>query len=127
MRDDCRVRPTAILFMLGVLLLIAAVPAAAFAAPSVSVSPKRVPRGGTLVVTGKGWPRNVRVQLLIGPPRSEADHVAWARTGGAGTFRRSITIGARARTGPAVLLACRRECRDKASVTFRIFAPALTG
>lgn len=79
------------------------------------------------MVTGKGWPRNVRVQLLIGPPRSEADHVAWARTGGAGTFRRSLTIGTRARTGPAVLLACRRECRDKASATFRIFAPALTG
>lgn len=118
-------RARVLLAPLTVLLLVAAIPAPAAAAPKVSVSPKSVPRGGTLVVTGKGWPKNVRVQLLIGPPRSEADPVGFARTDGAGRFRRALTVGRAA--GPAVLLGCRRECRDKASATFRVFAVSFTG
>lgn len=118
-------RARALLLAITALLLVAAMPTLASAAPSVSLSPKSIPRGGALVVTGKGWPKNVRVQLLIGPPRSEADPVGSARTDGSGRFRRTLTVDRAA--GPAVLLGCRRECRDKASATFRVFAVSFTG
>lgn len=110
---------------LAVVLLLVAGAAPSAAAPSVSVSPKSLPRGGTLAVTGRGWPGNVRVQLLIGPPRSEADPVGLARTDGRGRFRRTLSV--HRAPGPAVLLGCRRECRDKASASFRVFAVAFTG
>lgn len=106
--------------LLGVVVLVPC--AAAAAAPSVSVSPTTVQRGGVLAVTGRGWPHGVRVELLVGPPRSEASHVAWVTTTGAGTLRGAITIAARASTGPFVLLACRNSCRIKTQASFRIVA-----
>lgn len=114
-----------LLVLLTVTLLVPVLAAPASAARSVSVSPKSIPRGGTLVVTGRGWPKNVSVQLLIGPPRSEADPVGSARTDGSGRFRRALRVDRAA--GPAVLLGCRRECRDKAAATFRVFAVSFTG
>lgn len=90
------------------------------AAPSVRVSPAVVQRGQRITVTGRNWPRNVIVDLLIGPPRSEADRVGRARTTSAGTFRRHLRIASRTAPGRWVLLACRRECRIKAVRSFRV-------
>lgn len=99
--------------------LLSAAPAPA-AAPSVSVSPTAVKRGGTLIVTGRHWAPRSRVELLIGPPRSEASHVAWATASTAGIVRARIPIARHAHTGRFVLLACRRSCRIKAQASFRI-------
>ena len=88
--------------------------------PTVRVTPATIERGHAITVTGRHWPRHVRVQLLIGPPRSEADPVGSVRTSSRGSFRRTLTIPARSRIGRRVLLACRRECRVKASAVFRV-------
>jgi hypothetical protein len=85
-----------------------------------------VVRGGSILVTGRHWAPRATVQLLIGPPRSEADPVGSVRTTAAGTFRRRLPIAAGARPGRYVLLACRRSCRVKASATLRILAPGFT-
>jgi len=62
------------------------------------------------------------VQLLIGPPRSEAEHVATARTTSSGTFRRTFVppAWAQERLGRWIVLACRRDCRVKATASFRL-------
>ncbi|MFP5364331.1 MAG: hypothetical protein ACLGI5_16550 [Thermoleophilia bacterium] len=88
--------------------------------PSVSIAPSLVQRGERITVTGRNWPRNVIVDLLIGPPRSEADRVGRARTTSAGTFRRHLRIASKTAPGRWVLLACRRECRVKAIRSFRV-------
>jgi hypothetical protein len=88
--------------------------------PSVLITPSTVRRGGRITVTGHGWPRHVIVELLIGPPRSEADAVArvWTTTGG--TFRRYLRIAPATAPGRWVLLGCRRECRIKAVRSFQV-------
>lgn len=91
-------------------------------APSVSVSPTSVVPGHSVLVTGRHWPRRVRVELLIGPPQSEASHVAWVTTTSSGTLRKRLAIARRAATGRFVLLACRRSCRVKVQASFRIVA-----
>jgi hypothetical protein len=96
--------------------------AVAAVAPSVSVSPTIVLRGDSLTVTGRHWPRRTRVELLIGPPRSEASHVAWVTTTSSGALRKRLPIARRGATGRFVLLACRRSCRVKAQASFRIVA-----
>lgn len=108
-------------------VLVAVVPAiddasSTTAQPAVRVSPASVARGHAITVTGKHWPRRVTVQLLIGPPQSEAEPVATARTTSTGTFRRRFVPPPyiQARLGRWVLLACRRECRVKATATFRL-------
>jgi len=90
------------------------------AAPSVRVAPAVVQRGQRITVTGRNWPRNVTVDLLIGPPRSEADPVGRALTTSSGTFRRYLRIASTTAPGRWVLLACRRECRVKAVRSFRV-------
>ena len=92
----------------------------ATAAPSVRIAPAVVQRGQRITVTGRNWPRNVVVDLLIGPPRSEADQVGRARTTSTGTFRRYLRIASRTAPGRWVLLGCRRECRVKAVRSFRV-------
>ncbi len=111
-----------LLCVVGAALLLPVTTGAVSTAPSVSVSPKIVLRGGSLVVTGRHWPHRARVELLIGPPRSEADHVAWVTTTSSGTLRKRLPISRHAATGRFVLLACRRSCRVKAQASFRIVA-----
>lgn len=108
------------LAILLVLALGAAGIAVAATRPSVRVAPTTVERGELLTVSGTGWARSANVELLVGPPRSEADHVGSVRTTSRGTFRRRLRISSRAATGRFVLLACRRECRVKATVSFRV-------
>jgi len=94
----------------------------ATAKPGVHVSPSSVKRGKAITVTGSHWPRRATVDLLIGPPRSEATRVAGVRTTSGGSFRRTLVPPAwvQARLGTWVLLACRRDCRVKATATFRL-------
>jgi hypothetical protein len=94
--------------------------AAAAAAPSVRISPLVVQRGHTITVTGRNWARNAIVDLLIGPPQSEATPVGRARTTSAGTFRRHLRISRTTAPGRWVLLGCRRDCRVKAVKSFRV-------
>lgn len=90
--------------------------------PRVGVSPTTVKRGQAITVTGSYWRRSAEVQLLIGPPRSEAGLVATVRTTSRGTFRRRLTPPAfvQRRLGRWVLLACRRDCRVKAVKNFTL-------
>lgn len=90
------------------------------AAGTLSVRPTTVRPGGSVTFTGSGWTASSRVELLIGPPRSEASHVAWARTSAAGAFRKTLRLSSGARPGKYVALACRRACRDKASARLTI-------
>lgn len=90
------------------------------AAVQVRIEPTTVRAGGVITAIGRGWPRDAGVELLIGPPYSEAYHVNWARTTRAGTFRKRIRISSRTAAGRWVLLACRRSCRVKASASFRV-------
>jgi hypothetical protein len=107
-------------------LLAAVVPAIEDASgatqPSATVTPTSVKRGKPITVTGSHWPRRVTVQLLIGPPQSEAEPVARVRTTRSGTFRRTFVPPAfvQARLGRWILLACRRDCRVKAMASFRL-------
>ncbi len=93
---------------------------ASAAPPSVRIAPLVVPRGERISVTGRNWARNAIVDLLIGPPRSEAVPVGRARTTSTGTFRRSLRIRRTTRPGRWVLLGCRRDCRVKAVKSFRV-------
>lgn len=94
--------------------------AGAPAAPTVRIAPAVVQRGERITVTGGNWARNAVVDLLIGPPRSEADLAGRARTTSAGTFRRYLRISRTTTPGRWVLLGCRRECRVKAVKSFRV-------
>ena len=96
------------------------VESAASVAPSVRITPLIVARGDTITVTGRGWARNAIVDLLIGPPQSEASPVGRARTTSAGTFRRRLRIVRTTMPGRWVLLGCRRDCRVKAVKSFRV-------
>lgn len=117
-----RANPCLLLLPLGAVALLATAAPAAAPSPTVSLWPKTVARGQVMLVTGGHWGRRVRVELLVGPPRSEADHVAWATTTAGGQLRRAIRVSRHARTGRFVLLACRRECRIKRQASFRIVA-----
>lgn len=87
---------------------------------SLRVTPKAVARGAFLTFTGSGWPARSRVQLLVGPPASEADPVGTITTDARGRFERRMRIQRTATPGPYVALACRAQCRVKATATFRI-------
>ena len=110
----------ALLAAVAVIAAAGAATSSAGSAPTVNVTPKTVQRGHTITVTGRYWPPNVTVQLLIGPPRSEADRVGSARTTSRGSFRRSLRLPAWVRPGLRVMLACRRDCRDKDTTNFRV-------
>ena len=106
--------------------LVLAAPAVAGPVPastagvSVRVAPATVHAGHVITVTGRGWPRNAGVELLIGPPYREASHITWARTTSSGTFTKRVRIWSRMKAGRWVLLGCRRACRIKAAASFRV-------
>jgi hypothetical protein len=83
--------------------------------PSLKVSPNQVQQGANVTFTGSGWPANVRVQLLIGRPKSEAVKFGAPRTRGTGSFRYVLPIKPDAPTGRYVILACRNSCKTKVS------------
>ena len=95
---------------------------AAASTPRLRLAPTVVARGGTITFTGYGFRPRARVELLVGPPRSEASPVGTARTDAHGAFRRRVRTSARARPGRYVALACQAECRIKASAAFRLRA-----
>jgi len=84
------------------------------------VRPKEVRAGERVRASGRRWPRRARVHLLVGPPNSEASHVAWARTNRRGRFRKSVRIAAGTAPGTWVMLACRRQCAVKRLARFRV-------
>ncbi|MDP2712441.1 MAG: hypothetical protein Q8O56_14600 [Solirubrobacteraceae bacterium] len=94
------------------------------AAPSVKVAPTTVSAGQPITITGAGFGSNQAVSIGIGPPQSEADEIATVRTDGSGSFRLRRTIPARLPAGPWVILACRSECRVKATANLRVTRPA---
>ncbi|CAB4913958.1 unannotated protein [freshwater metagenome] len=103
--------------------------AAATPSPSVVVTSRDVPVGGVLLVTGAHWPAGRGVELLIGPPRSEASHVIWTRADAAGRISARVRVPSYLRSGRGVVLACRRACRIKAASWFRLVPaiPRFTG
>lgn len=106
-------------------LLVAFAPlggAVASARPQLTVRPATVEAGDDVSFSGSGFLANRQVQILIGPPRSEASPVGSARAGRRGHFRVQIRLSTRARPGRYVALACQRSCRIKASANLRIRA-----
>lgn len=88
--------------------------------PTLRVRPATISPGDTVTFSGSGWPANRVVELLIGPPRSEADRFTSARTGPGGRFRTSFTFPTAIQPGRYVVLACRRSCRVKVSAPLRV-------
>lgn len=103
-----------------------ALTAPAHAAPSVTVAPTAVSAGQPITITGTGFGNNQQVSIGIGPPQSEADEIATVRTDAHGDFRLRRTVPARLPAGPWVILACRSECRVKATANLRVTRPAAT-
>lgn len=103
--------------------------AGAAAAPSAPRTPQlttdrtAVQPGGTLTLQGTGFPRNVHLTLLAGPPEAEAARIGGATTGQRGRFTATIRIRPHSSAGALVALACHDACRVKASARFRIVAP----
>jgi hypothetical protein len=96
---------------------------AALRAPQLVADAAAVQPGQTLTLEGTGFPRNVHVALLAGPPRAQATRIGGAQTGRRGHFVATIHIRARADAGPLVAMACHDACRVKATARFRIVAP----
>jgi hypothetical protein len=91
--------------------------------PQLTADPTAVQAGGTLTLQGTGFPRNVHVTLLAGPPNAEATRIGGASTGRRGRFTATIRIRPHSAAGAFVALACHDACRVKASTRFRIVAP----
>lgn len=91
-----------------------------FRCPGVAVHPSRVPAGGAVTVTGRNWPAATEVEILLGPPRSEASAVGSATTTAAGRFTFVLRVPATLPPGRWVVLGCRNECRVKASASFTV-------
>jgi hypothetical protein len=91
--------------------------------PQLTAEPQTAVPGGTVVLSGRGFPRNASIALLAGPPRSEAQRIGGAQTGRRGAFTATIRIRPQAAAGRLVALACYDACRVKATVHFRIVAP----
>lgn len=94
--------------------------AQAAATPTLTVRPRAARRGGSVMLYGSGFRPLVRVTLLAGPPASEAVRIGSARTDEDGEFVAPIAIERRVRPGRYVALACRHDCRVKASAAFRV-------
>lgn len=95
-------------------------PPAAVPVPQLTAEPQTATPGSSLVLHGRGFPRNARIALLAGPPGAEAERVGGAQTGRRGIFSATIRIRANADAGRFVALACYDACRVKASTAFRI-------
>ncbi len=93
------------------------------AGPQLTVEPAAVAPGQAVVLRGTGFPRSAAIDLLAGPPQSEARSIGSARTGRRGAFVATIRIRSQADPARLVALACWDGCRVKASARFRIVAP----
>jgi len=90
--------------------------------PQLTAEPAAVQAGGTLTLHATGFPRNVYVTLLAGPPNGEAAPIGGASTGRRGRFTATIRIRPHSSAGALVAMACHDACRVKASARFRIVA-----
>jgi hypothetical protein len=118
----------ALLLSLPVAAIAAARPAAPSAPPAahtpqLTADPTAVQAGDTITLHGTGFPRNVHVTLLAGPPNADATRIGGASTGRRGRFTATIRIRPHSSAGALVALACYDACRMKASTRFRIAAP----
>jgi hypothetical protein len=107
----------------GGAVAVAARPAPRAAGPQLVVEPEAAVPGGAVVLSGRGFPRNAEIELLAGPPHSEAHQIGSAQTSRRGAFRATIRIRSQADAGRLVALACYDACRVKASARFRIVRP----
>jgi hypothetical protein len=120
-------RRTAIIPLLA-LLSTAGIGAAQAAQPStprpqLTADPLAVQAGTTVRLQGRGFPRNVHIALLAGPPHGEATRIGGASTGRRGRFTATIHIRPQSSPAAFVALACFDACRVKATAQFRIVAP----
>ncbi len=90
------------------------------ATPTLTIRPRAARRGGSVVFYGSGFRPLVRVTLLAGPPESAAVKIGSAKTDEQGEFVAPIAIERRVRPGRYVALACRHDCRVKATAMFRV-------
>jgi len=115
------------------LVALALVPATAVAAvsprhaaaptPRLTADPVAVHPGEAVTLQGSGFPPNVHIALMAGPPHAEATRIGGAQTGRRGRFLAKIRIRSRSSAGAFVALACHDRCRVKASARFRVLEP----
>ena len=72
---------------------------AAAGEPRASATPSVVAPGGELQVRAAGFPRDIAVEIGFGPPRSEYEVVARARSDAAGRVAASVSVPSWARAG----------------------------
>lgn len=99
---------------------VAAEAATRAAAPTLAARPRAAPRGGRIVLHGKGFAPMARVVLLAGLPGGERMQIGRAKTDGSGRFVAPIAIRRDVRPGRYVAYACRHRCRVMASVGVRV-------
>jgi hypothetical protein len=87
---------------------------------TISAFPKQVVRGKTLHVSGRGWPAKKKIDILVGPVKSESTRIAIVKSKRNGRFKRDIVISGIATPGRYVVQACRNDCAKKRQVRFRI-------
>jgi hypothetical protein len=88
--------------------------------PHLTADATTVRPGGSLTLTGRGFPSNARIALLGGPPDGEVRRIGGAQTGRRGRFVATIRIRERSSASAFVAKACFDACRVKATVRFRI-------
>lgn len=100
----------------------AAAPAARKAqqTPALTVRPRAAPRGGRVVLYGRGFAPLARVVLLAGLPGGKPMRIGKAKTDADGAFVAPITIRKDVDPGRYVAYACRHSCRVRASAPFRV-------
>lgn len=96
---------------------------AAARTPQLTAEPTAVKPGETVTLEGRGFPRDVHVALLAGPPGGEATRIGGARTGRRGRFVATVRIRTRSSAGAFVARACFDACSVHASARFRIVTP----
>lgn len=108
-------RPDADVMVLFVAALLAALPA-----PAIRLVPAVAHPGAPVAIVGTGWSAGTAVELLAGPPHSEADRFATARADAHGAFRKPTRLAKNAVPGSYVFVACQRQCRLKATAVLHI-------
>lgn len=88
--------------------------------PRLTVDPPVVRPGGTLTLTGRGFPRDAQLTLLAGKRNGEAKRIGSAHTGRGGGFTATIRIRANSSAAALVARACFDACRVEAGARFRI-------
>jgi len=90
--------------------------------PALTVRPRSAPRGGRVVLFGRGFAPLARVVLLAGVPGGDPVRIGQAKTDAAGGFVAPVTIRKDVDPGRYVAYACRHRCRVRASTPFRVLA-----